>query len=37
MFVTLKTVFENLNLLYGYEKANRNIFEFSLWENTGRA
>ena len=30
MLDTLKTVFENLNLLYSYDEANPNISEFTV-------
>ena len=30
--VSLKTVFENLNLVKSYNKTNPNVFVLSLWE-----
>ena len=33
LIISLKTVFENLNLVKGYDKANPNSFVFSLQDN----
>ena len=37
LVVSLKTEFENLNLVKSYDKTNPSVFVFSLWENTGGA
>ena len=32
LIISLKTVFENLNLVKSYDKTNPNVFVFCLWE-----
>ena len=36
LIVSLKTVFENLNLVKGYDKTNPDVFVFSLWKECRR-
>ena len=32
LIISLKTVFENLNLVISYDKTNPNVFVFTLWD-----
>ena len=36
LIVSPKTVFENLNLVEGYDKTNPGVFVFSLWKEYRR-